>query len=222
MVQIIAELRKISGKQVRKMRNAGKIPAVVYGMGKDEAMLEIDAADFSKVFREAGESTLIELKIGAETRNVLIHDVALDPIKDKPIHIDFLEVRMDKKIKAKVPITYVGESLAIKEGGVLVKVLHEIEVEALPKNLPHEIKIDLSLLEKLEDRFSVGRLKLPEGVAAISGLDEIIALVETPREEVEVEEAPSLDTIEVQAKGKEKEGALEGDGEAASEEKAKK
>jgi len=203
MVSIKAEKREIQGKNTRHLREKGKIPAVIYGAGKENVLLELELKDFERVFRQAGESSLVELEIGSDKRNVLIHEVARDPIKDKPLHIDFLEVRMDKPIKAEVALEYVGESPAVKNfGGILVKVAHKIEIEALPKDLPHEM--------------TVRDLKLPSGVKALTELEEIIVIVEAPRTEEELkaeeETAPALalDQIEVTGgKKKEKEGEIE-------------
>ena len=203
-----AEKREITGKKVRSIRKQGKIPAVVYGAGEKGTLLEVSEKDFEKVFKQAGESTLVELEIGQDKKNVLIHDVDFDPIKDKPRHVDFLQVRMDKPIRAKVHVVFEGESPAVKNlGGVLVKIIHELEVEALPKDLPHELKIDISNLQNLEDKFLVSNLKLPSGVKVIADSNEVLALVETPRteEEIKAEEAaaaPSLESIEVLTKKK--------------------
>ena len=222
MVSIKAEKREITGKRMKALRAGGKIPAVLYGRGKESISLEIPERAFSMVFKLAGESTLVDLELGGEKRNVLIHDVAFDPVKDNPIHIDFLEVRMDKLLRAKIQLVFEGESPAIKSlGGVLVKVMHELEVEALPKDLPHEVKIDISKLANLEDRFTVADLKLPDGVKAIAKPDDVLALIETPRaEEVVVETAPSLETIEVT--GGKKKAEKEGEGEEAPDVSEKK
>jgi len=211
MVSIKAEKREIQGKNTRHLREKGKIPAVIYGAGKENVLLELELKDFERVF------SLVELEIGSDKRNVLIHEVARDPIKDKPLHIDFLEVRMDKPIKAEVALEYIGESPAVKNfGGILVKVAHKIEIEALPKDLPHEIKVDISKLGNLEDKLTVRDLKLPSGVKALTELEEIIVIVEAPRTEEELkaeeETAPALalDQIEVTGgKKKEKEGEIE-------------
>lgn len=209
MTSIKAQKRELTGKKVKKLRESGKLPAVVYGALEKGVLLEILERDFEKVFREAGESTLVKLEIGGNIKNVLIHDVSYDPIKGKPRHVDFLEVRMDKPIRAKVQLVFEGESPAVKLGGILVKVLHEIEVEALPQDLPHEIKVDISKLENLENKFTVFDLKLPRGVKVRAEGDEVLALIEAPKteEELKAEEAegtPGIESIEVLSK-KEKE-----------------
>lgn len=210
MPTLKAEKREITGKKVRNIRKQGKLPAVLYGAGEKGILLEISEKDFDKVFRQAGESTLLELEIGPDKKNVLIHEVAFDPVEDRPLHVDFLQVRLDKPIRAKVQLTFEGEPLAVKNlGGILVKVAHELEAEALPRDLPHEIKVDISGLQNLGDRLMVKDLKLPRGVKVHAPPEEILILVEAPKseEEVKAEEAaaaPALETIEVVGKKKEK------------------
>src|SRR3989338_4619862 len=211
MPSIKAEKREITGKKVSQLRKKGKIPAVMYGAGDSGVLLEIAERDFEKVFKQAGESRLVELEMGKEKKNVLIHVFFFDPIKDKPTHVDFLQVRMDKIIHADVELLFEGESPAVKLGGILVKVLHKIEVEALPKDLPHEIKVDISKLVNLEDKFTVGDLKLPAGVKVQAENDEVLALIETPKTEEELKaeeaaEAGGIESIEVLTAKKPEEG----------------
>lgn len=192
------------GKGVRRLRNAGKIPAVVYGAGEKGIVLQVAGRDFEKIFREAGESSVVELEIGEERKNVLIHDVARDPVSNTPLHVDFLQVRMDRPIRASIPLVFEGESPAVKNlGGILVKVMHELEVEALPRNLPHEIAVDISKLGELEDKFVVSDLVVNPEVKIIAEGEEVVALIESPRTEEEITaapEAPSLEAIEVVGK----------------------
>lgn len=166
------------------------MPAVLYGEGLESTPLSVTAREFDKVLAEAGETSLVTLKLeNGKTHNVLIHDVAKDPLTLKPIHADFYAVKMDKPIEAKVPLSFIGDSPAVKnEGGILVKVLHELEVKALPKDLPHEIAVELSRLEKIADKIHVRDLALPSGVSLQVPADEVVALVEPPRSETELEE----------------------------------
>lgn len=185
------------------MREEGRLPAILYGAKTENKPISVTFKDFIKTWKEAGESTIIELKEGAKKFNVLIHQVDIDPIKNEPIHVDFLAVRMDEIISAATPLVFEGEAFAVKSlGGVLVKVMHEVEVEALPADLPHELKVDVSKLETFEDRITLGDVVLPKGVNIIPGLDEVVALVEPPREEEEESEAPSIEDVEVEKKGK--------------------
>lgn len=218
-MQIIkAKIRTVLGKKSKSLREGGLIPAVVYGGTEKPQALEIDLKDFQKTWEEAGESSLIELDLDGQKKNVLIKEVQLDPLKDIPIHVDFYAVRMDKPIQTKVSIEFEGEALAVKNlGASLVKVMHEIEIEALPKDLPHELGVDISGLAAFNDRFLVKDLKLPAGVKVLAAPEDIIALVEEPKAEEAPVEAPSLEEIEVVGKkGKKEEEGVE---EAASEKK---
>ena len=137
---------------------------------------------------------MVSLLLGGKPFNVLIHDIVLDPLTETPIHADFLAVRMDKEIRAKIALEFAGESPAVKnDSGVLVKVMHEVEVSALPKDLPYSIGVPLSKLLHLNDRLTVHDLDLPAGVRAMSESDEVVALVEPPRSE---EELKSLESAE--------------------------
>lgn len=166
------------------------MPAVLYGESVGSTPLSVSAKEFEGVLREAGETSLVTLKLeGDKTYNVLIHDVAKDPLTLRPIHADFYAVKMDKPIEAKVPLSFIGDSPAVKnEGGILVKVLHELEVKALPKDLPHEIAVDITRLENIVDKIHVGDLALPAGVTSMVPDIEVVVLVEPPRSEAELEE----------------------------------
>ena len=202
MESIVALKRDILGKKTRNLRKRGFLPAVVYGGGKSAQPITIKESEFLKLWKSAGESTIIELDIGKEKKNVLIHEVDIDPIKDNPIHVDFYTVDMAKKIHVDVALEFIGESDAVKAGGILVKVLHAIKVEALPNDLPHSISVDISQLKIAGDSIIVDAVKIPKGVKILDNPEETVAMVEALRaeEEVKVEEAPSLESIEVVGK----------------------
>jgi large subunit ribosomal protein L25 len=209
MLELQSEARKVFGKALKKSRDEGKIPAVVYGKGQESISLFVPANSFAKVWKEAGESTIITIKGEASKTplNVIIQQVDIDPTSSRPVHVDFLKVDMDKTIQVGVPLVFEGVAAAVKElGGVLVKVMHEIEVEALPKDLPHEIKVDISKLKTFEDHITIGDINLPQGVKAIEKPEEIVALAEQPKEEVE-EPVRTIEDIEVEKKGKKEEEA---------------
>lgn len=190
MPEISAKQRTDVGKQLYALRKEGILPAVLYGPGLDPMSLSVSARDFEKVLHEAGETSLVALKLeNGKAYDVLIHDVAKDPMTLAPIHADFYAVRMDRPIEAKVPLAFAGEAPAVKnEGGILVKVLHELEVKALPTDLPHEIPVDISHLEKIGDKVHVADINLPNGVSTHAPAEEVVALVEPPRSEAELEE----------------------------------
>ena len=189
------------------LRKSGKIPAVFYGAGQDTTSITISNVEFKKVWREAGESSAVKIQTEGGEVDVLIHEVQVDPVTDEPIHVDFLAIDMKKKIRVKVPLEFEGVSLAVKGGlGNLVKVLHEIEVEALPADLPHNLLADISKLETVEDNIFVSDIKLPVGVVAITPLTDVVASIVLQVEEKEEVVAPvDLSAIEVEKKGKKEE-----------------
>lgn len=204
MFQIQAKKRDASTK-ISEIREAGEIPAVFYGAGKATTSVSVPLNEFKKIWRDAGESTTVKLMLGTTTVDVLIHDVQVDPVKNEAIHVDFLAVDVNKPITVSVPLEFVGVSQAVKGGvGSLVKVLHEIEVEALPKDLPQNIQVDISKLVDADSNISVKDLVAPKGVTFTAKADEIVAAIAVAKEEKE--EVPvDLSAIEVEKKGKKEE-----------------
>ncbi len=203
------------------LRAKGVMPAVFYGKKQDSTSVAIPLAKFIKVWKEAGESTVVTLKMGTEEYDSLIHDVDLNPVTDIPRHADFYVFEKGQKMEISVPLEFTGVSTAVKElGGVLVKVLYEIKVEAEPKNLPHEIIVDVSSLVDFESRIFAKDIKLPAGVTLLEKEEEVVSLVTQPQEEKEEVAPVDLTAIEVEKKGKEKEGAEgeAGEGEAPAKE----
>lgn len=187
MLELKASRRNIVGKQVKTLRQKGALPVVLYGFGVLTESLSVSYKDFEKAWKEAGESALLILNVEGDTHNVLIHDSTTDPLKGTFLHADFYAVRMDQVIRTKVPLEFIGESPAVKnDGGILVKVAHEVEVEALPKDLPRALQADISKLASLEARLTVKNILLPEGVKINADENEVIAVVERPRSEEEV------------------------------------
>jgi len=183
MLDFIVAKRKITGKKVKDLRKKGIAPAVLYGPEIKNLILEVNLRDFKKILKKAGESSLINLKIEGVKDEflVLIHKVEKDPISGQPIHIDFYQPILSKEIEVVVPLVFHGESAAIKDmGGTLIKEISELRVRALPKNLPHEIRVDISGLKTFEDEILVKDLILPEGVKTHRGPDEIVALAVPP------------------------------------------
>lgn len=216
MLELSAKKRDLFGKKVKILRSGGLFPAVMYGHGVKNTPLELKFSQFVKVWKKAGESTLVELDVEGEKKNVLISDVQFDPLTDEPRHADFHAVRMDEKIRAKIPIQFIGESPAVKNlGAVLVKVMYEAEVEALPADLPQDLTVDISGLNNLEDRIFIKDISIGTSVKTTASPDDVVVLVTEPKkEEVPAVEA-GLESIEVLEKGKkDKEGeeaAPEGD-----------
>lgn len=214
-VQLSGTQRTVLGKKVRTLRKQGKVPAVVYGHGSSSLALTVEALELARAYREAGESSLVELLVegsGSNRKNVLIHDVSRDPLTGAILHADFYEVKMDEKLTATVPLTFTGEAPAVKNlEGTLVKNIHELEVEALPKDLPHDLSVDVSKLETFEDHITVADIALPPGVRVLADPAEIVAVVVAPRVEEEVAPPPAevlgeqVEQVKVEGEEKRKE-----------------
>jgi len=217
MFKLKVEKRDLSEK-LDLLRKTGKIPAVFYGPKDPSTPIKLSLVDFKKAWREAGESTVLSLDGSNIDADVLIHEVDLDPVTDIPIHVDFYAIEKGKKLSVDVPLEFIGVSPAVKDlGAVLVKVLHTIKIEALPKALPHKLEIDISGLITFDSVLSAQNIKLPEGVILKIKPEEVVASVYEPKEEV-IETAPvDLSTIEVEKKGK---AEVEGEGSEAGEDKA--
>ena len=197
-LELKSKKREVLGKKVKALGNEGRIPAVVYG-GKNKALpISVDLNEFNKIFKAAGETTLVKIFIDSEKfRNVLIYDVFRDPVKDNVRHVDFYEVKMDEKIVKKVPIVFRGSALAVVDlGGVLVKSMQELEVRALPADLPHDISVDISVLKTFDDNILVRDIKLPNNIETLENPDTSVAVVAAPRSDAEIEALSS----EVEAK----------------------
>jgi large subunit ribosomal protein L25 len=180
MISLSAKIRKEIGRKTSLLKKAGKIPAVVYGHKIKNVLLEVDYKNFQKVLREAGESSLIELNIEGEKekRPVLVHELQKDHVTDKFIHIDFFQASLKEEVEVNVPIVFTGISLAVKDlGGTLIKNISELEVKALPQNLPHEIKVSIDGLNTFEDHILVKDLILPKDIKVLLKPDEIVVSV---------------------------------------------
>jgi len=215
-----AVARDLKGRKNHRIRSEGRVPAIVYGAGlKQPKNIAIDRNAFVRVFKQTGESTLVDLSIdGKEHVNVLIQDIQLDPLRDEVIHADFRAVDMNKPIEARVKLEFTGESGAVKNlGGTLVKSQTELTIRALPKDLVSSLAIDLSSLKTFDDTIHVRDIAASAGVEILEKPDLTIVTVMEPRSEAEMaalESAVDLDVtkIEVAKKGKEEE-----EGEAAAE-----
>lgn len=200
-----------------QLRRQGKIPAVVYGHGASTRSLVLEAAVFSKLWHSVGETTLFDLVVGSEAPvKVLVQDVQLHPVNHVPIHVDLHQVKMTEKISASIPLSFIGESPAVKEqGGILVKSLDAIRVECLPADLVHEFTVDISRLASFEDAIRVSDLAVPSTLTVLENADEVIATVAPPRSEAELaeleekveEKVETVGTVEKEKKAEEDESA---------------
>ncbi len=186
-IAITGTKRAVTGKRVKSLRTAGKLPAVLYGHNVENQQIEVSEKDFAKAFKSAGESTLVNLIVDGKTQPVLIHDVQHHYLNDQPIHVDFYAVNMTEKLKVKIPIHLIGEAPAVKAlGGTLVKNLAEVEVECFPGDIPQNFEVDISSLNTFEDAIRVSSLNVGSKVTLISSPEEVIVTVAAPRSEEEM------------------------------------
>jgi len=200
---------KRTNESPRALLKEEKIPAVYYGAGSDAVSISVPVKDFIRIFKEAGETTAVTLDFGKEKVTTLVHNIQRDAVTNIPIHADFLVIDMNKEIEVNIPIEFTGLADAEKTGlGIVVKVLHEIKVSALPANLPHAFTVDVTSLSTLGSQIQVKDIVLPKGVVLIDNPEEVVVLVSAFKEEKEEPVAPiDLSAIEVEKKGKKEEEA---------------
>jgi len=207
-IELNAQKREIVGGRVRHLRKSGLIPAVLYGKGLESISLQVPNKDFSKTLAAAGESTLVYVNVDGQSFPTIIHDVVRDTMTDAILHADFYKVRLDEAIKTTVPVVFEGESPAVVESqGIFVRNVNELEVEALPQDLPHEITISITSLKAFGDQILAKDISLGPKVKLMADPEEIIATVQEPMSEEEFKaslEAPTATVEEVEVIEKEK------------------
>jgi large subunit ribosomal protein L25 len=197
-----AEPRTVFGKKVGRLRREGLVPGVVYGpVIKDTVAVSVNSRDFAKFYNRAGHSTVFTLEWESQTQPVLIREVQIDPVRGDHLHIDFFAPNMNVKLRQSVPVVLHNHSADAQ--GLLSQMLTEIEVEALPADLPHQLDVDISTLIEVGDQLKVGDVVAPKGVSITSDPEESIAalLAETvePEEPAEAEEAAEGEAAEGEA-----------------------
>lgn len=228
-----AKKRSEIGKKIKHVRNQGFIPGILYGHNVQNVNLSVPFAQFRKIYQQAGESTLVDLKVDdAESPvKVIIQDVQRDPVKGEILHVDFHQVNMREKLHAHITLKFTGIAPALKNfDGVLVTGKSEIEVHCLPSDLVHEIEVDLSSLKQLNDAIHIKDLIVPSGIEILDAASDIIVSVTESKTEKEAEtmaQAPVAEVkVEPELVGKKEKEAEEADGEAeekgGAEEKSQK
>lgn len=189
--------KRDSAKKPNTLRNEGILPAVIYGRSEESTPIAVDRKTFEKLFRTAGESTVITLKgLGAD-KQALIQEVAVDAVTGQALHADFYAIEKGQKVTVSVPLQFDGVAPAVKElGGILTKVMHELEIECDPSELPHAIHVDVSKLVTLEDQIKVKDLSLPKSASIEIDMDEVVAMISVAKEEVEEVAPMDLSQIE--------------------------
>lgn len=202
--------REKFGKAVKTLRREGLVPAELYGRGLANLHLTVPLKEFAKAFKQAGAHTVVNVLLDSKKHPVLIHDVKKNYLTNEIEHVDFYAVRMDEKIKAKVPIEFIGDAPAVKEkGGIVNKAMLEIEVEALPANLPHRLEVNLGGLVDLNQSIYVKDLTVPKDVTIAVALETVIVTVTPPLAEEVVEAPVDLTAVKVESEEKKAERATE-------------
>lgn len=177
------------GKANRKLAHQNRIPAVLYGPGRETLSLSIDRHDFEQLMsHHAASSMIVELAVEGEKKpiNAMIRELQTSPVKGDIIHVDFLVIQMDVAVHAAITLRYVNDPEGVKAGGVLTTNFHEVNVEAKPGDLPEAIEVDVAALE-IGDSLHVKDITAPAGVTILDDPEEVLVSVQAPRVEVEEE-----------------------------------
>ncbi len=222
-------VKKRNQGEAATLRASGIIPGVLYGPQQPSTAIGVEQVVFSKLYREAGESTLIDVSLdGGASAKALIDEVQRDPVKGTIIHVDFRQINMNKEMVTDIDLRFVGDAPAVKElGGTLVKPHEKLKVKCLPKDLVGHIDIDLGILKTFDDAIRASDVKLPAGMTLLDKPDAAIAKVARPLTEdelkaLEAAAAPGLETIKTEAEEKREKKAEEAAAEASSAEESKK
>lgn len=191
--QLKAEVRAVLGKKVKKLRREGILPANIYGKGLESTSVQVLTKEFVSVYDEVGETGLVDVMIDGKRHPVLIKNVHMNYHTHSPLHADFYQVNLKEKVKTMVPLTIVGEAQAVTDKvGLMIQPLSEVEVEALPEELPETIEVPVESLAAIDEQVTVGDLTAPEGVTILTDAAQTVVkiaelVVEEPEEEVPAE-----------------------------------
>lgn len=209
-IELAAEKRNVLGKKVKNLRQEGFVPAELYGHEVENVHLTVSAKDLIKALKESGESSIINLNISGDKRPVLTYNIQRHPVKENIIAVDFYQVRLDEKVETTVPIELVGESPAVKEkDGVLLQVIRELNIEALPTDIPRSINVDISSLIEIDQTIYIKDLNIGKGVKILAELEAVVVTVQAKMTEDEAKamEEKSADISEVKVESEEKKKA---------------
>ena len=207
IMELQAQKRTQLGRIVSALRKKNMIPAELYGRGLENLHLTLSKKDFTKVFKQAGENTIVNVLVDDKKYPVLINDVSYNHVSDEVESVDFYQVRMDEKIKLGVPLEFFGVSSAVKEkNGLLVKSLQELEIEALPTDIPHDIKVDISKILEIGQSIYVKDLQVPANVRVMVSGETVVATVTakiTEEQELAMQQsAGGVETLKVETEEK--------------------
>lgn len=224
-IPLIAQKRTVLGRKVKKLRGEGFIPAHVFGHKVKTIHVQVNANEFAKVFEKVGETGIIDLAVDGEKRPVMVRNIQNHPVSDKALHIDFYQVNLAEKVKVNVPLEIIGEAPAVeKKIGLLLTPVTELEIEALPADIPEKIEIDVSQFQNVGDEVKVKDLKVDKSKIEVHADEELVVaqigeLV--TKEQQELEAQIEAEQVEAAAEEKTAEAAEEKpqEAEAAPEDK---
>lgn len=207
------EIKPRDGKvSTEDLRSKGSMPAVLYGPKEDAMSITVDQRAFERLFKQAGETTLVKLKGVGDDKDTLIHDVQFHPVTDTPLHADFLVLEKGKKVTLNIPLEFVGASPAEKQGHIVTKVLHEVEIEVAANEIPQHLEVDISKLENVGDHVTAKEIKLPKSAELKTDAEEILVSITAFEEEKPLETEVKLAEISGDAeKAAEAAAAAEGE-----------
>ena len=193
----LAVTKRDNTKSSNTLRHEGVMPAVVYGRSEASTPISVDRKTFEKLFKTAGESTVITLTGLGSTKQALIQDVEFHPVSGAPLHADFYAIEKGQTVTVSVPLEFDGVAPAVKElGGILTKVIHEVEIEVDATELPHAIHVDISALKTLDDQIKIEDLTFPKSAKLSIDADEVVAMISVAKEETD--EAPAMDLSQIE------------------------
>lgn len=213
--------RTVFGKKLKNLRREGLLPGNVYGKGMPSTAVEVPLKEFEAVYKDTGESGLVDLKLEGETRPVLIKNVAYQSLSKIPLHADFYQVNLKEKVKTMIPLEIMGEPKAVTEKiGLLLTPLSEVEVEALPTDLPEKIEVNVENLAAVGDQITVEQLKIPSGVEVLTDPGQVVVKIDELVSKEAQEQAAAEEAAAEAAKeeGSAVEGEQPAEGEAPKEE----
>jgi large subunit ribosomal protein L25 len=193
-----AQKRTVLGKKVKALRRDGFLPANVYGKDLASVSIQVKIPEFQALFKEVGETGLVDLQLDGKSRPVLIKNLQMNFRTNTPLHADFYQVNLKEKVKTMVPLVVIGEAKAVTEKiGLLLQQLSEVEVEALPEALPENIEVPVEQLAAIDEQITVGDLTIPEGVTVLTDASQpVVKIAEMVVEEPEPEVTAETETVD--------------------------
>lgn len=205
--------RTVFGKKLKALRREGVLPGNVYGKDIESTAVQLPVKDFQAIYKEVGSSGVVYLDIDGTSKPVLIHALAYDYVNNVPLHADFFQVNLKEKVKTMVPLHVVGEAKAVTEKlGMLMQPVSEIEVEALPTDLPDALEIDVTDLAEVGQNLKVADIKKSADVEILTDAEQVVAsIAELVSEEAEEQAAEEAAAAEAASEGAEGEAPAEGE-----------